>query len=103
MSKKSDPQDGGFMHRSECAATMSPMQASLTRIETALLGPDLNSGMVMKFNDLGNKLNEIVRVNKLAESEREKRIIKQSAWKLAALSFAGTVVGIVIKIVIDKL
>ena len=103
MSKKVDPKNGGFVSHSECSATMGPMQASLGRIETALIGPDLNSGMVMKLTTLDNKLNEIVRVNKLAESEREKRIARQNAWKLAALSLAGTIVGVVIKIVTDKL
>jgi hypothetical protein len=82
---------------------MMPIQTSLSRIENAIIGPDLSSGIVKKLADLDAKFNDIVQANNLAENTREKKEAKFDKWKLAAVSFGLTLLGVLIKCGIDRL
>lgn len=101
LSKNKD--NPGVMTRGECSATMMPLQASLLRLENAIIGTDLSSGLVKKVSDLTAKVDSIAQTGILEKAEREKKEAKKDRWKIAALSFAGALLGIAVKVVIDKL
>jgi len=99
-SKKDNP---GFMTRAECVATMGPIQTSLSRLENAIIGTDLSSGLVKKVSDLTAKVDDVIKTGILEKSEKEKKEEKGNRWKIAALGFAFTLLGIIAKALIDKL
>jgi len=97
MSKK----DGGCVTHAECSAVMGPLQTSLSRIENAIIGPDLSSGLVKKVADLDAKVDSIVKNNTHEKGEQAKKDKKQDKWKLAALTFGFSLLIIFIKEGID--
>jgi hypothetical protein len=92
-----------FMTRVECAATMAPIQVSLARLENAIIGTDLSSGLVKKVSDLTAKVDNMIQTDNLRKAEQEKKQENKLRWKLVAFSFAGTLFGIILKLFIDKL
>ena len=82
---------------------MTPIQTSLSRIENAIIGPDLTSGIVKKIADLDAKFNDIVQANNLAENTRVKKEVKLDKWKFLTISFAFTCLGLIIKSGIERI
>ena len=60
--------------RAECSAQMEPMVLSVGRIEKALVGDDLQGGLVKKFESLDSKLTNVLKVH-----EEEKKDLNARA------------------------
>ena len=102
MSK--NPKDNpGFVTHGECSATMGPMQASLNRLEKAIIGDDLSSGMVKKVSDLAAKVDSVVQTRTQEKVERVNKEANKQRWKIVAVGSMFTLIGIIIKAVLDKL
>ena len=73
MGRKKD-NGGSPVTHAECGAQMEPLTSSVSRIEKALVGDDLQGGLVRKFDSLDNKLGSV-----LQKHEEEKKALIERA------------------------
>lgn len=102
MSKK-DTKDGGSapVTHVECGAKMEPLVVSVGRIEKALVGDDLQGGLVKKFEGLAGNLKDVLRVHEEEKKELKKRADYSRRMKIIIVTaFIGTI-GSIICLVVD--
>ena len=97
------PKNGGSspVTHAECGARMEPLTEDVSQIKRALIGEDLQSGLVKKFETLDNKLGDVLKAHEEEKIELKKRVAYSSRLKIAIITaFIGTI-GSLIYLAID--
>jgi hypothetical protein len=107
---KNNPKDG-FVTRTECALVSAEIKRDLDTIKIALIGSDMQGGLVNKVNDLSNKVVDLsLSVKDRQNTEKQERVddqqerraektAKKAAWsneKVALIGVTGGLLGIVL-------
>lgn len=98
--KKSNP---GLVTRAECAEISGGIKREMLIIRNAMVGEDMQGGLVKKFTDLSEKLNTVVTMHNTEVAEREKREAKHWKLKLAVFGLFMTIIGFIIENIISRI
>lgn len=93
MSKKSD---NDFITRLECTTVSSAIKRDLSEIKVALIGQDMQGGIVKKLNDLDSKVGDIALAQNHVSHEKEVKEDRFSREKIALIGVVGAILGIII-------
>jgi hypothetical protein len=86
----------GFVTRAECAATMNPLHEDVKMVKNALIGEDMQSGLVKSVKEMIDKLENI-------KNDQTEKKTQKDKWKWAAISLAFILIGYLVKFGLDKL
>ena len=75
---------------------MNPIGASVRKLETAIIGDDLSSGLVSKVNAIDSKFATVVQFFEAEIKERKEKEENLRRWRLALIASTTTIVGIFI-------
>jgi F0F1-type ATP synthase assembly protein I len=85
-----------FITTEECQRCSSGLKDDLKTIKNALLGEDLNSGLVHQVTELTSTVKNITADKCKEDEEAEKRKERAQRWKLAAFTVAAALIGILL-------
>lgn len=93
---RENPYVHSYITRSECAAISTSIKKDLDIVKLALVGPDLQGGMVKQVNDLHDKVEKI---NGLVSNHKSEDSASKERWsreKIALIGATGTILGIIL-------
>ena len=73
---------------------MNPIGNSIRKLETAIIGDDLSSGLVSKVNAIDSKFTTVVSYFENEIKERKAKEENLRRWRLALLATTTTIAGI---------
>ena len=98
---KNKKNGGTPVTRAECGAQMEPLTSSVSRIEKALVGDDLQGGLVKKFESLDNNLKNVLQKHEEEKKELKKRADYSRRMKIAIVTAFIGAFGSIIYLTVD--
>lgn len=93
MSGKSDDNPHGFVTRAECVQTSSDVKGELKTIRVALVGEDMQGGLVQKVSNLQNQVGDLQKEREKGHSILRAILKDLVAPVIVALIVAAAVIG----------
>jgi len=101
MVKKKNNGSGSPVTRAECGAKMEPLTDDVSQIKRALIGDDLQGGLVKKFDTLDNKLGDVLKKHEEEKKELKKRADYSRRMKIAIITAFIGAFGSIIYLTVD--